>query len=87
MEKGTNFFEEYSLLIGFLLLAFVIIISVLNICKDFMGDAFPYMFEFQQGEDIIAVRLAKSGLVGWSVIAVLFALPILIILCPRVKKY
>ena len=61
--------------------------GVLDICKDFMGDTFPYMFEFQQGGAIIAVRLAKSGIAGWSVIAVLFALPFLIILYPRVKKH
>lgn len=60
--------------------------NVLKICKDFMGDTIPYMFEFRQGEDIIAIRLAKTGLVGWGVIAILFALPILIIFYPRIKK-
>ena len=59
--------------------------TALNEIENFMGDTIPYMFEFRQGGDIIAVRLAKSGLVGWSVIAVLFALPFLIIIYPRIK--
>jgi hypothetical protein len=59
----------------------------LNNCKELTADTFPYMFEIQQEkEDIIAVSLAKSGLAGWFVIAVLLVLPLLVILYPGVKK-
>jgi len=60
--------------------------GVLDICKDFMGDTFPYMFEFQQGEDIIAVQLAKSGIGEWLIIGALVSVPIGIIVYPRIKK-
>jgi hypothetical protein len=60
--------------------------SALNICKDFMGDTFPYMFEFREGEDIIAVQLAKSGIGGWLIIGALVSVPIGIIVYLRIKK-
>ncbi len=60
--------------------------GVLNICKDFMGDTFPYMFEFQEEEGIIEVQLAKSGIGGWLIIGALVSVPIGIIVYPRIKK-
>ena len=60
--------------------------GALSICKDFMGDTFPYMFEFREGEDIIAVQLAKSGIGGWLIIGALVSVPFGIIVYPRIKK-
>lgn len=61
--------------------------KILNDCKELTADMIPYMFEFpEKEEDIIAVTLAKSGIGGWCVLAVLLGLPILVILYPRVKK-
>jgi len=60
--------------------------GVLDICKDFMGDTFPYMFEFREEEDIIAVQLAKSGIGGWLIMGALVSMPIGIIVYPRIKK-
>ena len=59
--------------------------GMLGISKDFMADTIPYMFELRPEGDIIAVSLAKSGIAGWFVIAVLLGLPLLVILYPRVK--
>ena len=60
--------------------------SVLNICKDFMGDTIPYMFEVQEEECIIAVQLAESGIGGWLILGALVSVPIGVIVYPRIKK-
>ena len=60
--------------------------KILNDCKELTADMIPYMFEFPEKEDIIAVSLVKSGIGGWCVLAVLLGLPILVIIYPRVKK-
>ncbi|MBA7544787.1 hypothetical protein ES705_37148 [subsurface metagenome] len=58
----------------------------LNSTKDFMGEAFPYMFEIREKEEIIAVQLAKSGIGGWLIIGALVSVPVGIIVYPRIKK-
>jgi hypothetical protein len=59
--------------------------GTLNITKGFMGEAFPYMFEVREKEEIIAVKLAKSGIGGWLIIGVLISVPIGIAVYPRIK--
>ena len=56
----------------------------LNITKGFMGEAFPYMFEVREKEEIIAVKLAESGIGGWLIIGVLVSVPIGIAVYPRI---
>ena len=60
--------------------------ETLNHTKDFMGEVVPYMFEVREGEEIIAVRLAKSGIGGWLIIGALVSVPVGIIVYPRIKR-
>ena len=60
--------------------------GTLNYTKEFMGEVVPYMFEVQEGEEIIAVRLAQSGISGWLIIGALVSVPVGIIIYPRVRK-
>jgi len=59
--------------------------SAVNITEGFIGEAFPYMFEVREKEEIIAVQLAESGIGGWLIIGVLVSVPIGIIVYPRIK--
>jgi hypothetical protein len=59
--------------------------SALNTTEGFIGEAFPYMFEVREKEDIIAVKLAKFGIVGWLMIGALISVPIVIAVYPRIK--
>ena len=59
---------------------------IINSTKNFLGEAFPYMFEIREKEEIIAVQLAKSGTGGWLIIGILVSAPFLLIVYPRIKK-
>ena len=60
--------------------------GVLKQEKEFLGEAFPHMFEFKKEEKLIIHRLMDSGLLGWLVVIVSFMIPILIICYPRFAK-
>jgi len=60
--------------------------ETMNACKEFMGEAVQYLFEMRPEEDSIAISLIGSGLGGWCLIVILFALPILIIFYPQIKR-
>lgn len=60
--------------------------GTLDYTKDFMGKVVPYLFEVREGEEIIAVRLAKSGIGGWLIIGALVSVPVGIIVYPRIKR-
>ena len=60
--------------------------ETMSTCKEFMGEAVPYLFEMRPEEDSIAVSLIKSGLGGWSVIVILLASPFLIMFYPQIKR-
>ena len=61
--------------------------KIINSTKEFLGEAFPYMFEIrEEKEEITAVQLAKSGVGGWLIIGILVFVPIGVIVYPRIKK-
>ena len=60
--------------------------GVLEQEKEFLGGAFPHMFEFKEEEKLIIRRFMDSGLLGWLVVIVSFMIPILIICYPRFAK-
>ena len=61
--------------------------KIVNSTKEFLGEAFPYMFEIrEEKEEITAVQLAKSGVGGWLIIGILVFVPIGVIVYPRIKK-
>lgn len=61
--------------------------GILSIEKDFIAQAIPYMFEPSEGEEWnpLAVRLAGFGIGGYFAIALLFSIPLAIIIYPRTK--
>lgn len=59
--------------------------KILNSTKNFMGEAFPCMFEVREKEEIVALQLAKSGINGWLVIGILVSIPLGLIVYPRIK--
>lgn len=60
--------------------------KIINSTKNFMGDAFPYMFEIREKEEIVALQLAKSGIGGWLIIGILVSVPLGLIVYPRIKS-
>jgi len=61
--------------------------GILNMEKEFVRDAFPYMFEIQQRKQgqgqMIIVHLANSGVGGCLLLAFLFSMPLAILIYPR----
>ena len=60
--------------------------ETMSACKEFMGETVQYIFEMKHKEDSIAVSLIRSGLGGWCLIVVLFAIPTLIMFYPQIKR-
>lgn len=60
--------------------------DVLRDEKSFLVDLFPHLFEITETEKLVVQRLMDSGVPGWIVIVVLFAIPILIICYPRFRR-
>ena len=64
--------------------------GIMDIEKEFVRDAFPYMFEIQQQKQgdgqMIIVHLVKAGLGGQLFVAFLFSIPLAILIYPRVRR-
>ena len=58
---------------------------IINSTKEFMGEAFPYMFAAREEEEITISQLAKSGIGGWLIIGILVSIPLGLIVYPRIK--
>ena len=54
--------------------------------KDFTGDVIPYMFETPETAEMLIMKLAKSGIGGWCLVIILFAIPLATVIYPRLKK-
>jgi len=62
--------------------------DIMNIEREFIQEAFPYMFEIEQREpgQMIIVHLVKSGVGGCLLLAFLFSIPLAILIYPRVRR-
>ena len=61
--------------------------SILNLEKEFIAEAIPYLFEPGRGEEWnpLAARIAGFGAGGYFLIILLFLLPLAIIVYPRTR--
>ena len=64
--------------------------GLMNIEKEFVRDVFPHMFELQEGKQgqsqMIIVYLAKPGVGGCLFLALLFSIPLAILIYPRLHR-
>ncbi len=88
--KGNQFTSDY---INLMRVSAIIPLKgsyegVLEEMKGFIAEAIPYLFEFPEEEErqILLVKLANSGIRGWFLILLMFALPLILIIYPFFKR-